>query len=145
MGTIIKSHNKKLINSNSHHAQPCSCRKKDCTLEGKCRTENIIYKCVVSTSDHPDKAFLGTSEGDFTERYYKHVSSLKNETQINKTTLAKYVWKLKQRYNITPTLKWYIAKSVPSYSNVIKSCMLCLHKKFEILTYTNQNELLSKR
>ena len=39
-----------------------------------------------------------------------------------------YVWKLKQKHNIKPTLKWYIIKSVPSYSNITKSCMLCLMK-----------------
>ena len=64
---------------------------------------------------------------------------------MNKTTSAKYVWEQKQRNNITPTLKWYILKSVPSYSNITKNCMLCLHEKFEILTYSNQDELLNKR
>ena len=122
VGNIIKSHNKKLINSSNHHEQPCNCRKKeDCPLEGKCRTENIIYKCIASTSGHPDKVYLGTAEGDFKKRYYNHISSFKNETQMNKTTLAKYVWEQKQRHNLTPTLKWYIVKSVPSYSNITKS------------------------
>ena len=74
-----------------------------------------------------------------------HISSFKNETQMNKTTLAKYVWKQKQRHNITPTLKLYIVKSVPSYTNITRSCMLCLHEKFEILTYPNQDELWNKR
>ena len=64
---------------------------------------------------------------------------------MNKTTLGKYVWEQKQRHNITPTLKWYIVKSVPTYSNITKNCMLCLHEKFEILTYTNQGKLLNKR
>ena len=62
--------------------------------------------------------------------------------QMNKTTLEKYVWEQKQRHNITPTLKWYIVKSVSSYSNITKSCTLCLH---EILIYPNQDELLNKR
>ena len=62
-----------------------------------------------------------------------------------KTTLAKYVWEQKQRHNITPTLKWYIVKSVLSYSNITKSCMLCLHEKFQILNYPNQDYLLNKR
>ena len=138
VGNIIKSHNKKLINNSSnYHGQPCNCR--------KCRTENITYKCIVSTSGHPDKVYLGTAEGDFKKRYYNHISSFKNETQMNKTTLEKYVWKQKQRHNVKPTLKWYIVKSVPSYSNITKSCMLCLHEKFEILTYPNQDELLNKR
>ena len=135
MGNIIKSHNKKLINSSNHLEQTCNCRKKeDCLLEGKCRTENIIYKCITSRSGHPDKVYLGTAEGDFKKRYYNHISSFKNETQMNKTTLAKYGWEQKQRHTITPTLKWYIVKSVPSYSNITKSCMLSLHEKFEILT-----------
>ena len=34
-------------------------------MEGECRTENIIYKCIASTSGHPDKVYLGTAEGDF--------------------------------------------------------------------------------
>ena len=66
MGNIIKSHNKELINSSNHHAQPCNGRKReDCPFEEECRTENIFYKCIVSTSGHPDKVYLGTAEGDF--------------------------------------------------------------------------------
>ena len=64
---------------------------------------------------------------------------------MSKITLPKYVWEQKQGHNVTPSLKWYIVKSVTSYSNITKSCMLCLHKKFEILTYPNQDELLNKR
>ena len=86
---ISKSHNKKRVNLSNHHEQPCNCRKKeDYPLEGKCRTENIIYKCTFSTSGHPDK--------DFKKRYYNHISSFKNESQMNKTTLAKYVWEQNQ-------------------------------------------------
>ena len=41
-GNIIKSHNKKLINSNNHHEQSSNCRKKeDCPLE---RRENAELK-----------------------------------------------------------------------------------------------------
>ena len=143
---MIKSHNKKLINSIIHHEQPCNCRKKeDYPLERKCRTENLTYKCIAPTSGHPDKVYLGIAEGDLKKRYYNHISSFKNEIRMNKDTLAKYVWEQKQRHNITPTLKWYIVKSVPSYSNITKSCMLCLHEKFEILMYPDQDEPLNKR
>ena len=146
VGNIIKSNNKKLIKSSNHHEQPCNCGEKDdCPLEGKCRTKNIIYKCIVSTSGHTDKVYLETAEGDSKKRYYNHISSFKNKTQMNKTTFAKYIWEQKQRHNITPTLKWYIVKSVLSYSNITKSCMLCLHEKFEILNYPNQDYLLNKR
>ena len=70
VGNIIKSHNTKLINSSNHHEQSCSCRKKeDCPLEEKCRTENVVYKCIASTSGPPDKLYSGTAEGDFTKPY----------------------------------------------------------------------------
>ena len=116
VGNIIESRNKKLINSNKHHAQPGNCRKKeDWPLEGKCNTENIIYKLYFQSSS-PDKVYIE----DFRKRY-NQIGSFKNETQMNKTTLAKYVWEQKQRHNLTPTLKWYIVKSVPSYSNITKS------------------------
>ena len=44
-----------------------------------------------------------------------------------------------------PSLKWYIIKSVPAYSNISKKCQLCLQEKFEILNYLSPNELLNKR
>ena len=70
MGNIIKSHNKKLINSCNHYAHPCNYRKtEDCSLEGKCRTESAIYNYKVSTSGHADKAYLGTAEGNIKKRY----------------------------------------------------------------------------
>ena len=105
----------------------------------------MIYKCIGLTSGHPDKAYLWTVEGDFKNRYYNHISSFKTKTKMYKTTLARYVWGLKQRQNITTALKWYIVKYVQPYSNITKSYVLCLHEKFEILTYPNQDELWNKR
>ena len=43
-----------------------------------------------------------------------------------------------------PTLKWLIVKSVPSYSNISKKCLLCLHKKVEIVNFEDQDHLLNK-
>ena len=70
-------------------------------MERKCRTENIIFKCIVSISGHPDKIYLGTAEGDFKKRYDNHIITifLKNEKQMNKTTLTNNVWEQKQRHN----------------------------------------------
>ena len=52
---------------------------------------------------------------------------------------------MKDKYDMTPNLKWYIIKSVPGYSNISKRSMLCLHEKYEILNYADQEELLNKR
>ena len=53
----------------------------------------------MSTSGHPNKAYLGTVKGDFKKRH-NHISSFKNKLQMNNTSLTKYVSEL------TPRLKW---------------------------------------
>ena len=72
-------------------------------------------------------------------------SRLKNKKYSNDTTLSKYIWDTKEKHQETPTLKWSIVKQVPSYSNITKKCLLCLHEKFEILNYPNPVEMLNKR
>ena len=52
---------------------------------------------------------------------------------------------MKDKYDITPNLKWYVIKIAAGYSNISKRCMLCLHEKYEILNYPDQYELLNKR
>lgn len=146
MTNIIKSHNKKLINDNKKPEKLCNCRRKeDCPLDGKCRTENVVYKCVASVPERPDKVYLGTAEGEFKTRFYNHKKSFNNRRYIKDTTLSSYIWEMKEKFNVTPSLKWYIVKSVPSYSNISKRCQLCLQEKFEILNYPNPDELLNKR
>ena len=39
--------------------------KRGLSNERKCRTENIIYKCITATPVHPDQAYLGTTEDVF--------------------------------------------------------------------------------
>ena len=103
---------------------------------------NAELKCIASTSGPPDKLYSGTAEGDFTKPY-QFLQKLRYKWR-NPPSQSMF-WKKKQRHNITPTLKWYTIKSVPSYSNITKSCMLCIDKKFEIPTYPNLDELLNKR
>ena len=42
------------------------------------------------------------------------------------------------------TLKWSLVKSVPSYSNIYKKCLLCLNEKLEIVNFKDQDHLLNK-
>ena len=65
VGPIIKSHNKKVTNTEKKQTKHCNYRKKqECPLEGKCRSEDIIYKCVVTATCHPRNVYLGTAEGN---------------------------------------------------------------------------------
>ena len=113
---------------------PCNCRKKhECPLDGKCRAENIVYKCITSVDGYSNKVYLGTTEGDFKQRFYNHRISFNNEDHSTDTTLSKYVWEVKRKLKIMPSLKWSIIKSVPVYSNISKKCQLCLQEKFLII------------
>ena len=44
-----------------------------------------------------------------------------------------------------PNLKWSKVKSVPSYSNISKNCLLCLQEKLQIVNFEDQDHLLNKR
>ena len=99
---------------------------------------------MASTSVNSDKVYLGTAEGEFKERYFNHNKSFRHRSYANETTLSKYVWEIKDKCNEMPSLKWSVVKSVPRYSNISK-CLLCLHERFEIVNYPNQEELLIKR
>ena len=124
--------------------QQCYCRNKSvCPLDGGCQQNDVIYKYISSTSVKPDKVYLGTAEGEFKKRYYNHNKSFRHRSYANKTTLSKYAWEIKDKYNKMPSLKWSIVKPVPRYSNIYKRFLLCLHEKFEIVNYPNQKELLN--
>ena len=95
----------------------------ECPLDGKCIAENIVYKCIALVDGYLNKAYLGTAEGDFKQRFYNHRMSFNNEGHSTDATLSE----------ITPSLKWSIITSVPAYSNISKKYQLCLQEKFEIL------------
>ena len=96
ISSIISSHSKRLIKNNSLDTKPCSCRTKStCPLNSQCQTQDIICKCIVSTSVNPDKVYLGTAEGDFKKCYHNHTKSFRNKRYTNGTSLSKYIRKKK--------------------------------------------------
>ena len=73
LASIIKSHNMKLINISIKNTLSFNCKNKyECPLDGKCRAENIAYKCVASVDGYTNKVYLGTAKGDFKQRFYNH-------------------------------------------------------------------------
>ena len=145
MSRIIKGHNNSITRTNVNPTLPCNCRKKpECPLNGKCRAQNVIYKCVVSAINHPNKVYIGLSEDEWKKRYYNHTKSFCNKRYERSTALSAYVWNL-QSNNVTPTSTWSILRTVPAYTNITKRCLLCLHEKLAIVTYGKIEELLNKR
>ena len=113
------------------------------SLDGKCRAENIVYKCVASVHGYPNKVYLGSAEGDFKQRFYNHRMSFNNEGYYTDTALSKYIWEIKRKLKIMPSLKWFIIKSVPAYSNIFKnvSCV-CKKNLKSLITPTEMNCLI---
>ena len=127
VGSIIKSLNKKLTNGENKQTKNCNCGKKEeCPLEGNCRSEYIICKCVVTR-----KFYLCSAECNFNQRYCNQKKSFRNQKYGNETPLSKYICKMKNKHNVSSNLIWCMVKSVPGYSNTLKSCMLCYMKNIK--------------
>ena len=77
------------MKNNAPNTKPCNCRTKSkCLLSGQCQSQDIIYKCTVSsTSVNPDKVYLGTAEGDFKKRCHNYTKSFRNKRYTNDTSL----------------------------------------------------------
>ena len=146
VGQAIKSHNKRVTQPNKTVIDPCNCRNKDeCPLDGKCRVSNAIYKCVVSAENTPEKCYIGLASGEWKSRYANHKKSFNHRTYSKDTKLSQYVWSLKDKNIQSPTIRWSIIKTAPSYSNTSKKCPLCLNEKLGIIRYKDSMELLNRR
>ena len=66
---VLFHHNKKSLNSRTGNIKPCNYRKKDeCHLNGQCLAQDVVCKCIASTSMNPEETYLGIAEGDFKKR-----------------------------------------------------------------------------
>ena len=56
MSSMIRSHNKKVINKDDKESKSCNCRiKSECPLNGQCQVTDIMYKCTALSPDKPKK------------------------------------------------------------------------------------------
>lgn len=142
--TVISSNNRKIskIRNNNGLAsnenilnRKCNCRiPRNCPLDGKSLTSEIVYKCEIKT-DNTKKIYLGATGTVFKDRYRKHVVSFKKEpgietyrdgvndsrvgtkisirnTNKKKNTIALGDWiRERNRYNENFELKWSVVDS----------------------------------
>ena len=78
---IIKIHNKRVTKINERSIAPCNCRdKNNCPMNGNCRVENVVYKCVFYATEKPkEHVYIGVTEGDWKQRYHNHTMSFRNQ------------------------------------------------------------------
>ena len=143
-GSILSSHNKHILNSNSTE-YGCNCSNKDeCPLENKCLTLRIAHRADVTnnkTDEH--KYYYGISDTPFKERYENHKTSFRHRSHLTASDLSKYYWKLVDK-GAVPTIKFSIAKRVKG-NTFINNCNLCLSEKAFIIRNLDDVNMLNKR
>ena len=144
MGSLISSHNKHILNSNSTE-YGCNCSNKDeCPLENKCLTLRIAHRADVTnnkTDEH--KYYYGISDTPFKEHYENHKTSFRHRSHLTASDLSKYYWKLVDK-GAVPTIKFSIAKRVKG-NTFINNCNLCLSEKAFIIRNLDDVNMLNKR
>ena len=128
MGSIISSHNKHILNSNSTE-YGCNCNDRHkCPLENKCLTPRIVYRADVTnnkTDEH--KYYYGISDTPFKDRYENHKTSFRHSSHLTASGLSKYYWKLIDNGTV-PINKFSIVTRVKR-NTFIDNCNLCLIEK----------------
>ena len=95
MKQLIMAYNRKMLDTQEKERRMCDCRKEDCPVNGRCLTENVIYKASVETANDT-KFYVGSTGLTFKNRYTKHKHSFRHEKNSNATTLSQYIWRFYQ-------------------------------------------------
>ena len=83
---IIKSHNEQVTKTNKRSIAPCNCRdKNNFPTNGKCKVEDVLYKCIVSgTEKSKEHVYIGLAD-------YNHTMSFRNQKHKNDTALSTFL------------------------------------------------------
>ena len=151
MGSIISSHNHKILKSEKKTVTPsraCNCDKpEDCPLKGHCTgVQCVVYKATISAPNHAEKYYYGLSEPEFKSRYANHKSSLKYPSKRNTTELSKYYWELRDKGVDKKDIKvdWRIERQAHKYKCGTRRCDLCLTEKL-VIALADKSTMLNKR
>ena len=144
MRSIISSHSKHILNSNSTEYE-CNCNnREECPLENKCLTPRIVYRADVTnnkTDEH--KYYYGISDTPFKDRYENHKTSFRHRSHLTGSDLSKYYWKLVGN-GAVPIIKFSIAKRVKG-NIFVNNCNLCLTEKSFTIRNLDDVNMLNKR
>ena len=146
MKAIIAGHNAKVLSNTIKDKQvnkKCSCKDATkCPLDGYCLQEAVIYKATITTP-YVRKTYIGSTEATFKQRFYGHTSDLTHIKNRNNTTLAAFVWELRDKGQ-QPEIKWEAIKKCSRYKCGTRKCDVCLSEKLAILR-SRDPDLLNKR
>jgi hypothetical protein len=131
MSSTISARNAKILKAPEPNTRTCNCTKNNiCPVEGKCLTENVIYKATVTENDNTVNTYTGLTSNTFKARLGSHKHSFKH-IDANQTTLSNYIHELIKK-NIQYTLQWEIVDQAKPFNPVTGICALCTREKFYI-------------
>ena len=143
---IIKNHNRQIITEaqDQQETKTGNCRKKEqCPLESKCLEKCLVYKATVTTNGE-SKAYYGSTQSSFKERYNNHTASFRHEYKRNSTKLSQYIWDKKDEKKDTD-IKWEIVKKTQKYQTGSRKCDLCNTEKLTILKHCHDINVINAR
>ena len=148
MKSIIKCHNKKVLNQNwpCPNERKCNCiRKELCPINRNCQAENIVYETTITCNErtYGEKIYIGIAETTFKKRYNNHKKYFNLSAYQNDTELSKEFWKIKRR-NFVPQIKWRILRKCSPFDRSSLRCNLCLNEKLGMALFKGNN-ILNRR
>ena len=110
----------------------CNCQRgiNNCPLGGMCRTESIVYKATVISSDGDVRTYTCLTNCKLKDRLYEYNANTNKPNHHTFTRLADYVWKKKEQRVDINNYKW-------EYQPGQKKCDLCLTEKMMIMKDRN--------
>ena len=141
LAKIIAANNTKVLSEDKRFEQQlprnanCNCRggTEACPMEGaRCKDTNLLYGATVSEPGKPDATYAGISAPSWKIRYGNHTHSFRHSCKRGNTSLAGYIWRLKDQQRDF-TIKWKTLATLPTYNPTTNSCRLCLVEKFTIM------------
>ena len=123
----------------------CNCRRSmgPCPLGGNCLTDNLVYRAEVIDENDNRVTYTGLTGNTFKTRHYRHRSSFKHRKLEHDTTLASYIWALKDQ-NTNFWINWNMVGRAPKFNPITRKCRLCIKEKYHII-FEPEGALLNKR
>ena len=104
---------------------------------------HLKCKVFLLNEDGTMRNYIGMTEHSFKTRFADHKQSFEKKKYATKTSLSRYLWKLKES-GIKYSIKWSIIQRARAYRGGSRQCNLCLAEKLCILN-AHKRFLLNKK
>ena len=104
-----------------------------------------MYRADVSTNNPVDDRFyIGATATSFKARLANHKKAFVHHRYRGDTTLAAYIWELRER-GVEASVKWSVIAAVSAHKPGDTVCGLCLAEKAIILEHYTDKKCLNSR